>query len=161
MKRPFILAFIILMIDQGLKTYFQYAYIDHYRHFGFTYVVNDGLWIGPNISNKIIYLLFLFAFLVWCFTIYLLRIYQIKYRKSIVVDFAFAFYTVGIIGNMIDKLIFGYIRDFFVTPYVICNLADLSGFIGLFIFIIEFLIYPKSRDLLKIRMSCQRDDDSL
>lgn len=153
MKRPFILALVILIIDQSLKTYFQLTGEEFVSsmNFGFTYTVNHALWINPKITSNMIILLFTYAFLIWCLVIYLLKIYHKKFRKSLIVDLAFAFYTVGILGNMIDKIIFGYIRDFILTPIAICNLADMCGFIGLLIFLFEFVFYPKSRKLLKFK----------
>jgi len=151
MKRPFILAFLILILDQGLKIYFQFTKIEYLSslNFGFTYQINHALWINPNMKDSLIYITFLFSFTIWCLVIYLISQYHKKLRKSFIVDFAFAFYTVGILGNMIDKIIFGYIRDFFITPIAICNLADICGFIGIYIFCLEFVFYPKSRILLK------------
>ncbi|QVK18591.1 signal peptidase II [Mycoplasmatota bacterium] len=153
MKRPLILALILLSIDQCLKTFFQLSGVEYVSsiNFGFTYAVNYALWINPNITSDLIFLLFVYAVIIWCLVISLLKRYQKRYRKSIIVDLAFAFYTVGILGNMIDKIIFGYIRDFILTPVAICNLADICGFIGLFTFLLEFLFYPKSRELLKFK----------
>ncbi len=160
MKRAFLLAFLILLIDQGFKTFSQINFkgkeIFLFKNFGLTYVQNEALWINPSISNHLILLLFSLVILVWVYVVFLMRLYIKKYRKSLIVDFAFAFYTVGVLGNIIDKVIFGYIRDFVLASKIVFNFADIFGILGILIFCFEFIFYPESRKLLNFSQQLEK-----
>ena len=157
MKRPIFLSLIVLLLDQLLKWYFQLNFnfngkkLILFDNFGFTYKTNPGIWINKEISNYSMFIIQIFVILLVLLMFLLLRYYQTYYRKSFLIDLSFAFFVTAAIGNVIlDRFFFGYIRDYFINPIAISNLADISSEIALFLFIIEFVRYPKARSLLKI-----------
>lgn len=92
----------------------------------------------------------IFAILLAIFAYFLLKYYHTFYRKSLLVDLAFAFFITATIGNVIvDRLVFGYVRDYFINPIATSNLADIGSEIALILVIIELVKYPKARSLLK------------
>jgi len=44
----------------------------------------------------------------------------------------------GMVGNILDRIVLGSVRDFLVTPWVICNVADLAIAGGLVAFLVAF-----------------------
>jgi len=122
-----------------------------FGNFGFTYTTNPGIWINSNISDFSMFFVQVIVILLAIFAYFLLKYYQIFYRKSLLVDLAFAFFITAAIGNVIiDRLIFGYVRDYFINPIATSNLADICPEITLFLVIFELVTYPKARSLLKI-----------
>ena len=54
----------------------------------------------------------------------------------------------GMVGNILDRIVLGSVRDFLVTPWVICNVADLAIAGGLVAFVVAFgLRLPQSREM--------------
>ncbi|MGE5496458.1 MAG: signal peptidase II, partial [Syntrophothermus sp.] len=77
--------------------------------------------------------------------------YHKNFRKSLMIDLAFGFFTAAIFGNVIvDRLIFGYVRDFFINPIAVSNLADFSGEIALGLVVAEIVSYSRSRSLVRL-----------
>lgn len=155
MKRPIILSLIVLALDQLLKLYFQLNFDGKItmfsENFGFTYTTNPGLWINRDISSISLLIIQIGVILLGIFVFLLLRYYQAYYRKSFLIDLSFAFFVNAAFGNVIlDRLFFGYIRDYFINPIAISNLADISSEIALVLLFIELVSYPKARPLLKI-----------
>ena len=48
----------------------------------------------------------------------------------------------GMVGNILDRIVLGSVRDFLVTPWVICNVADLAIAGGLVAFLVARRIAP-------------------
>lgn len=157
MKRTLFFGISLIIIDQLLRLYFQTHYVGKklllLDHWGFTYTVNYGLWINPNMSDKIIAMLFAIVVSVWVLAYYLVKFYHKHYGKSLLIDLSFGFFTAGALGNVIDKLFLGYIRDYFINPIATSNLADISIYIALIFYFLEISIYPKSRQLLRFNFS--------
>ena len=54
----------------------------------------------------------------------------------------------GMVGNILDRIVLGSVRDFLVTPWVICNVADLAIVGGLVVFVVAFgLRLPQTREM--------------
>jgi lipoprotein signal peptidase len=157
LKRPIAFGILILSFDQLLKWYFQTNFAGKrlmlLGNWGFTYLTNPGIWLKKDISDSLMLAIQIYALLVWVYVIFMLRYYNINYRRSVYTDLAFGFFTAAIFGNVIvDRLIFGYVRDFFINPIAVSNLADVSGEIALILVVIELLAYTKSRSFIKIRV---------
>ncbi|MGE5682569.1 MAG: signal peptidase II [Bacillota bacterium] len=157
MKRPFIFGILILSFDQLLKWYFQSHFAGRrlilLSNWGFTYVTNPGIWLNKDISNSSMLIVQIYALSVWIYVLFMLRYYHQNYRKSIYVDLAFGFFTAAIYGNVIvDRLIFGYVRDFFINPIAVSNLADICGEVALVLVVVEFITQSKSRSVVKVRV---------
>lgn len=149
MKRVYALSAFLLAVDQILKFFFQHFFANHtiylFNHeWGFTYVVNAGTWLNPNITKTNLFIVQLVALGIWIVMFRYLKEYYIKYRRSILIDLSFAFFTTGILGNTLDHLMFGYVRDFFINPIAISNFADICGLAAIIFLVVELLHYARS-----------------
>lgn len=164
MKRPLLLSLLILSIDQIIKFYFQINFYGKewllLNNWGFTYTVNPGIWINQDISLYSLIILQIIIVILWVFFYYLIKYYHAFYRKSVIIDLSFGFFTTAAFGNLIDRFLFGYARDYFINPIAISNFADICGEIALIFFFIEIILYPKSRVLLTIGTPKQWYDNS-
>ena len=153
MKRAFTFSFVILSIDQILKWFFQMNFHDKklllIDKLGFTFVTNPGLYVSLNISDLTIIILQIFVISVWVILFYAIKYYQKLFGKSILIDLSFAFLTTGLFGNLIiDRLLFGHIRDYFILPMGVANLADFCGLIALVILSIQIYRSAEFRSFL-------------
>ena len=46
---------------------------------------------------------------------------------------------VGAIGNIIDRLVWGYVIDYIDVNYFVCNLADIFIFVGALLLLIDMV----------------------
>lgn len=153
MKRALILSSILLSTDQIIKWFFQNNFVNKkfmlFDDFGFRYVTNPGIYISLNISDLSILLLQLFVLSVWILLLYSIKYYENILGKSLLIDLSFAFLTTGLLGNLIiDRMMFGYIRDYFVIPLGIANLADFCGQIALILISIQIYRSADFRNFL-------------
>lgn len=153
LKRSLLFGIVIIIIDQFLKWYFQTYFAGKrlllYNNWGFTYMINYGLWINTNISKVLLAVIQILAVIFWVIVYFLVKYYHKYYRESLLIDLSFCFYSTATFGNIIDMLFLGYIRDYFINPIAISNLADISIIFTVLFFIMEMLLFKKSRQILK------------
>lgn len=143
-KKIFAISSIVLIIDQIIKSLFetifnlnqQYQVINNF--FYITSCHNDGAAWGLFSGNKIIIIIFTI--------IALLVIYRYMYlfKKNMRNNLAFGLLIGGIIGNFLDRILFGYVRDFFDFyifnyDYPVFNIADICIVVGIILLIIAIL----------------------
>ena len=150
-KRDSLILLVIIAVDQISKFLIFNQTKDHVEvikdFFYITKVKNEGAAWG------------MFSGKMWLFYIVsvvaLYFLYQI-YKKSLLKDYYFKFATIlmiaGTIGNFIDRLFFGYVRDFlnfyiFSYDYPVFNVADISLVIGVAL-VILFLVKNPHEELL-------------
>ncbi|WP_033164058.1 signal peptidase II [Clostridium sp. KNHs205] len=153
MKKVFGISIVLIIIDQLLRYYAQYNLYDKIignKHFGLTYRINYGIYLHPN-ANKYFMLLLAIAFLIILFFSYFAYEYYCTHiRRSTLIDIAYASLIASILGNVyIDRIIFGYVRDYIITPIAIANLADILIEISIFLLILEMIINKEARKLLR------------
>ncbi len=137
---------ILLALDQLTKCLIQSyltvgeTYIPKVKGIiGITYKINRSLmlnWGKLNNMSLIIFLHFLaLVVVIWAYQ-YFNRRLQPTWSRELSFSFVFAF----MLGNLIDRLCFGYVRDFITWfgPGAF-NLADLYWYIGVGILVIEFV----------------------
>ena len=130
MKKFLFLTSILFLIDQLTKFSFQEKNYEIFSFFSIHYAENTGsafsLFQGYNI-------IFIFiSFIALGLVIYYFRKYPLG--LSLVVA--------GILGNLIDRLIFGFVRDFIsIGLWPTFNIADAYNTIGVCI-----LLYYVSKD---------------
>lgn len=96
---------------------------------------------------------FLLTFSVFSFVFLFWLSYHAPKRKG--TDIAFGLLFGGLVGNFIDRLFFGYVRDFislqiFNYSYPIFNVADMCLVLGVFLFLILMIKDEKNeRDCSK------------
>ena len=117
MKKFILIAFFIVFLDQITKFLMKDV------HFGlFNYVTNTGaafsLFTGFN------FILALISLVVIVFIVYF-------YKKNDKLLLPLAFLLGGTIGNLIDRVFFGYVRDFIDLKFwPVFNVADSFNVIG-------------------------------
>jgi signal peptidase II len=109
------LGIILLLLDQFLKYYFiKHSY--YYSLFSLHLIKNTGMSFGL-LPNKVILMIIvsvLFLGLLWWF--------RKEFRDC---KYCFMFLVIGTIGNLIDRILRGYVVDFFdLGWFPVFNLSD-------------------------------------
>jgi len=152
-KKIFVISTIIIVIDQLSKIlssiYFKYSSISVIPNFFYlTYAENTGAaW--SILKNKQLVLIVLTFVLLLLLHIFMRDIKQNK--KSIA---AFSLIYGGIWGNLLDRILHGYVIDFldfqiFNYDYPVFNIADSAIVIGMFFLIIEVIKGEKKSDSIR------------
>ncbi len=132
----------LMVLDQGSKLYVENNFLLGESQsliegiFHFTYVRNTGVSFGLLADN-----LFLILFL-QLIIIFLLVYLKIKLLPdNPLINFCFVLVFAGAIGNIIDRLIYGYVIDFLdFQVWPVFNFADIYivlGVLGLILFIFK------------------------
>ncbi len=121
------LVLALVIFDQVTKYLFQGKNIFIMSFFSFTYAENTGaafsLFQNQNLG------LIIFSFLVLGFIVYYFKGYPI----------ALSFILAGLLGNLLDRIFFGFVRDFIsIGGWPIFNIADSANTIGIILLIYEF-----------------------
>ena len=124
-----------LIVDHTLALGGSYSIIDNF--FYFTYSHNDGGACGI-FSGKMN--LFFIVSIVATIGIVYFFLQSETYQK--ITRFGLVLVFCGMIGNLIDRVVFGYVRDFidfiiFGYDFPIFNVADMAITIGIFLVILE------------------------
>lgn len=145
MKLFIILSILLVVIDQGIK----YLVISNLNildsiniipnFLNITYVTNSGGAFSILSGSR-----YLFIILGIAATIYIIRYIMSCSKKSKVEVFGYSLVISGIIGNLIDRIIYGYVIDyihFYISSYsfAIFNFADMCIVIGAILVICLFI----------------------
>ena len=107
--------------------------------FNFKQVHNYGAAWGSFAGQQVLLIIVTFVFLAIFAWFYI----QEK-NKSWLFNIAFGMIFAGCIGNLFDRLVFGYVRDFiqfaFWTDFPVFNFADAALCIGVVLFVISMLV---------------------
>ncbi len=117
--------------------------------FNFKLVHNFGAAWGV-LAGKQVFLLALSLVFLAIFIFYYIK----EKNKSWLLNVTYGFLIAGCLGNIYDRLIFGYVRDFiqfdFWKSFPIFNFADVALCIGVVLFIIYLIVYfVKNKDIAK------------
>lgn len=140
MKNKFIYIFgaVVVIIDQLLKMFIDDCRIIISDFFYITSVKNYGAaW--SILPNKTIFLI-----IVSIIVLIILFRYQSYFKMNIRNKIAFGLLYGGLLGNLLDRVMLGYVRDFldfriFNYNYPIFNLADIALVIGVILLGIAIL----------------------
>lgn len=116
---------IYLRLNESIKIINNFFYITNAHNYGAAWSILSG--------NTLILIIITFI------SIYLIH----KYTKEYKGIFKYILYG-GIIGNLIDRIFYGYVRDFidfriFNYNYPVFNISDICIFIGIFILVIKIV----------------------
>ena len=116
---------IYLRLNESVKIINNFFYITNAHNEGAAWSILSG--------NTLILIIITFV------SIYLIH----KYTKEYKGIFKYILYG-GIIGNLIDRIFYGYVRDFidfriFNYNYPVFNISDICIFIGIFILVIKIV----------------------
>ncbi len=137
-----LLIALFIFADIATKVHFAKAQGDSEfipKVISFTFVKNTGAAFGifPNGSAWLVVFSVLFLLI---FTLYDVA----NKEQNTFSQLGFAFVFAGAIGNMIDRIFLGYVRDFIVFDFMnfpVFNLADVFITIGCILYVIYILIY--------------------
>ena len=144
MKKIISLSVVIVLLDQIIKFFITTLEL-HQKitiiqdFFYITYVRNDGAAWSILSGNRIILIL------VGVFALLLIYFFLIKNKKLTNLEqISYGILTVGIIGNLIDRIIHGFVIDYldfkiFNYYFPVFNLADIMIVTGMFLIIIQVL----------------------
>lgn len=143
-KKVYIISIIIFIIDQISKsiisTYLKLnESIEIIKDFFYIrYINNTGASWGILENNRILLIILSIIAI-----IILLR-YSYSFKKTKLNTFGFGFLLGGILGNLSDRLIYGYVKDFFDFiifnyDFPIFNIADIFIVLGVIILIISII----------------------
>jgi signal peptidase II len=143
---------LLVILDQATK-YWTVQTLDLYESyeilsfFNFTYARNYGAafsFLG-DASGWQKYLFTTIAFAISAFLLYSLKKNSVNKRWE---NIAFSLVLSGAIGNVMDRLMFGYVVDFLdfdlgFYRWPTFNVADIAIFIGAAMIILASIIYPE------------------
>lgn len=138
MRKQAIIFFLLLFIDQLLKYIFSFGYeavIFQNKLINFSFSAENKI-LGRLLMNGFWLLILVLAYFV--IIVYIYRDKEFRNRSGL----ALVFLLAGMSGNLIDRIFFGYVRDYvniLGTLYV--NLADImiiGGIIMLLVRIFNF-----------------------
>ncbi|MFA5032402.1 MAG: signal peptidase II [bacterium] len=147
MRKKIILSLVLL--DQLAKLFSFVLQKSHLNIPGLTYIKSKGYLFGifvfiPYNRILVIGLLLISLYIIVLF----FRFYWLKFKRTRLSYVSFSFIMGGFLGNGIDCIIFGYVRDMISIPvYISTNLSDLFIGIGLLILAIELLF---NKDFRKV-----------
>lgn len=142
-----IISFLIIIFDQVTKVLITKS-LDLFESvniikgiFSFTYVQNRGAAFGILQGARVFFVIITIALLVFVL-IYLIR----KKPHSYLEKTALSFIVGGALGNFIDRVFLGYVRDFISADFInfpVFNVADCFVCIGAALYIIFVLCEEK------------------
>ena len=140
-KKVFAVSVMTLLIDQVSKglidAYFafekQVPILKHF--FNITNCHNEGAAWSIFTNQKVFILIFTFLALLLIYRY--LYVFKLNTRNNI----AFGLLIGGIVGNLVDRVLFGYVRDFLdfyiiSYDYPVFNFADVAIVVGVFLLFI-------------------------
>jgi len=147
-KLSYILIISIILVgvvlDLITKVFFENYYLEHNTDitvipdfFTFTYVKNTGAAYGMFSDNTIMLTIVSIAMVI------VFVVYDIfNHSNNILYILGFSFIISGAIGNMIDRIFLGYVRDFISIRLFnfVFNIADIFVTFGMILFMVYILI---------------------
>ena len=143
-KKVYITAIIIFIIDQITKsivsTYLKLnqsiSLIDDF--FYIRYIKNTGASWGILENSR------LFLIIMSIIALVVLLRYSYSFKKTTLNLYGFGFLMGGILGNLSDRILYGYVKDFidliiFNYDFPVFNIADIFIVIGVILLIISIL----------------------
>lgn len=140
------------LIDKSLGTVGASKEIIH-GFISFIYVHNSGAAWGI-FSGRPIFLIIISIIVIALFiAFYVLRLRKFKDKISLWLSVSLGFIAGGCFGNLIDRITFGYVRDFINFDFMnfpVFNVADICLTVGIILLFIYFIFfYSKEEKLLK------------
>ncbi|MBU4501877.1 MAG: signal peptidase II [Nanoarchaeota archaeon] len=140
MKKLISISILIVLLDQITKFFFKNKTYIITDFFSFDYTENTGAAFGMLKGFNILFIVVALIVIFFIFKYYT-EIIELKKSKPYI-NYAFAFLLGGAVGNLIDRIFLGYVRDFISFSFwPTFNLADSFSTIG--IILIVFYILTK------------------
>ena len=165
---PFILATLILIIDQATKILCA-SLLPQLPHasftvwdgvFNLTYAENSGAAFG--MLSGVPWLLHIITVVLVGFMVYVL---VSRYKKMPrLMRYALCVILAGALGNLIDRIFLGYVRDMFdfcLINFYIFNVADAAITLGAIALGVDILFFKSGREFLQNELSDKDDKKTL
>ena len=138
-KKKFGISIIVLIIDQILKLLVQTfeTNVSMIKNlFAISYYQNTGAAWSILEGQQLLLIIISLVMIVIVYSM------MFSFEENKLTNIAFGILFGGIIGNLIDRVLFGYVRDFiaitiFGYHFPIFNIADIGIVLGVFLLIIE------------------------
>lgn len=138
-KKKFGISIIVLIIDQILKLLVQTfeTNVSIIKNlFAISYYQNTGAAWSILEGEQLLLIIISLVMIVIVYSM------MFSFEENKLTNIAFGILFGGIIGNLIDRVLFGYVRDFiaitiFGYHFPIFNIADIDIVLGVFLLIIE------------------------
>ena len=138
-KKKFGISIIVLIIDQILKLLVQTfeTNVSIIKNlFAISYYQNTGAAWSILEGEQLLLIIISLVMIVIVYSM------MFSFEENKLTNIAFGILFGGIIGNLIDRVLFGYVRDFiaitiFGYHFPIINIADIGIVLGVFLLIIE------------------------
>lgn len=137
-KLIYILGSVIFIVDQLTKMFIE----------GNTKIIEGFLYINPVNNYGAAWSIFsnqtIFLIIVSIIMLLVLFRYQCYFIKNLRNRIGFGLLYGGLLGNLLDRIIFGYVRDFIDTyvfgyDFPVFNVADMAVVIGVILLIVAII----------------------
>ena len=121
--------------------------------FSFIYVKNYGAAWGILGGRNIFLIVISIVILTLFIAFYVLRVKKVKNKSSCLLGISLGLIAGGCIGNLFDRLVFGYVRDFINFDFMdfpVFNFADIALTFGIIIMVIYFIFFYMKEEKDKI-----------
>ena len=134
----------------------------------FIYVKNYGAAWGILGGRNIFLIVMSIVILALFITFYVLRVKKVRNNSSCLLGISVGLIAGGCIGNLFDRLVFGYVRDFINFDFMnfpVFNFADIALTFGVIIMVIYFLFFfakeDKNADKIQENLEKNSENDQI
>ena len=153
-KQKVMVGLFILIIDQLLKGILEtitksYVIID--KVLSIRFVTNTGAAFSILENNILILIIVSISVLILVYNL------SFSFKSDKLTNITFGLLYGGILGNLIDRVFYGYVRDFIsIGKFPIFNVADIAIVVGIILLIVisikgEFLVRKENKNENKSR----------
>lgn len=153
MRRVICISSVMVILDQMLRFIAQHFLTNleiGNEYFGFTYRKNYGMYLYPNAKRGVMAMIAIIFLLILFGSYYVYKYCCERRIISIRIDISYALFIAAILGNIyIDRIVFGYVRDYIRTPIAIANLADIIIYVAIGLLLLEIILNKEFYVFLK------------
>ena len=142
------------------------------KFISFIYVKNFGAAWGILGGRNIFLIVISIVILALFITFYVLRVKKVKNKSSCLLGISVGLIAGGCIGNLFDRLVFGYVRDFINFDFMdfpVFNFADIALTFGVIIMVVYFIFYyskeeksgKKEENILKNKENIEKTSEKI
>lgn len=127
--------------EEVIPNFISFIYV---KNFGAAW----GILGGRNVFLIVISIVILALFIAF----YVLRIRRVGNKSSCLLGISVGLIGGGCIGNLFDRIVFGYVRDFINFDFMdfpVFNFADVALTFGVIVMIVYFLFYYKKEETVE------------
>lgn len=135
------------------------------KFISFIYVKNTGAAWGILGGRPVFLIIISILILALFIAFYVLRVKKVKNKTSCLLAISVGLIAGGCVGNLFDRIVFGYVRDFINFDFMnfpVFNFADIALTIGVIIMVVYFLFYfSKEENKQKMTENIEKTDEKI